>query len=178
MDSRVNLLKAAFEHQRGDGFDFPVYIGRAQYGHGFNYPVFHGFSQTGAGFGDVFRGIWRFFRPVAKTGVQTLLKSASEAIKDGATVKDVLTSTLKPTIGAVLGATAEQVANHFTSEKPTAAPPPGPPVDTTGNVLVGTQAPQKGAGKRKHKVSASVYKKAKHSGHPRVIPQRPIIYNF
>ena len=116
MDSRVNILKAAFEHQRGGGFDFPVYIGRSQYGNGFSFPVFNGRSQTGAGFGDVLRGIWRFFKPVAKTGVQTLLKSASEAIKDGSTIKEMLTSTLKPTIGAVLGATAEQVANRFTSD--------------------------------------------------------------
>ena len=166
MDSRVNILKAAFDHQRGDGFDFPVYIGRAQYGHGFSFPVFHGRSQTGAGFGDVLRGIWRFFRPVAKTGVQTLLKSASEAIKDEATVKEVLSSTLKPTIGAVLGDTAEQVANRFTSNKPAAAPPPGPPVDNPGNVLVGTEAPQKGSGKRKHKVAAHVYKRGKNSRVP------------
>ena len=178
MDSRVNILKAAFEHQRGSGIDFPVYIGRSQYGHGFSFPVFHGRSQTGAGFGDVLRGIWRFFRPVAKTGVQTLLKSASEAIKDGSTIKEVLTSTLKPTIGAVLGATAEQVANRFISDKPTASPSPGPPIYTTGNVLVGTQAPLKGYRKRKHKVSASVYKRAKHSGQLFVPTLHPIIYNF
>ena len=92
--SRINVLKAAFEHKRGDGLDFPVYIGRAQYGHGYSFPVFHGRLQTTAGFGDLFRGIWRFFRPVPKTGVQTLLKSASEAIKDGSTIKEVLISTL------------------------------------------------------------------------------------
>ena len=106
MDSCVNVLRAAFEHHRGVGFDFPVYIGRAQYGHAFSFPVLHGRLQTGAGFGDVLRGIWRFFRPVAKTGVQTMLTSASDAIKDGSLIKEVLTSTLNPTIGAVLGATA------------------------------------------------------------------------
>ena len=116
MDSRVNILKAAFDHQRGEGFDFPVYQGRVQYGHGFNFPVFQGRAQYGAGFGDVLRRIWRFFRPVAIKGAQTLLKAGSEAIKDGATVKEVLSSTLKPTIGAVLGATAEQVENRFTSD--------------------------------------------------------------
>ena len=93
MDSRVHILKAAFDHQRGDGFDFPVYIGRAQYGYGFSFPVFLGRSQTGAGFGDALRGIWRFFRHFAKTGVQTLLKSTSDSIKDGATVKELLIST-------------------------------------------------------------------------------------
>ena len=107
MDSRVNILKAAFDHQRGEGFDFPVYHVRVQYVYGFNFPVFQGRAQYGAGFGDVLRGIWRFFRPVAIKGAQTLLKAGSEAIKDGATVKEVLSSTLKPTISAVLNATAE-----------------------------------------------------------------------
>ena len=146
MDSRVNILKAAFDYQHGEGFDFPVYQGRMQYGHGFNFPVFQGRAQYGAGFGDVLRGIRRFFRPVAIKGAQPLLKAGSEAIKDGATVKEVLSSTLKPTLGAVLGATAEQVANRFTSEKPTAAPPPGPPTEQPGGVLGGIQGPQKGSG--------------------------------
>ena len=57
MDSRVNILKAAFDHQRGEGFDFPVYQGRVQYGHGFNFPVFQGRAKYGSGFGDVLRGI-------------------------------------------------------------------------------------------------------------------------
>ena len=57
MDSRVNILKAAFDHQRKEGFDFPVYQGRVQYGHGFNFPVFRGCAQYGSGFGDVLRGI-------------------------------------------------------------------------------------------------------------------------
>ena len=65
------------------------------------------------------------------------MKAGSEAIKDGATVNEVLTSTLKPTIGAVLTATAEQVANHMKRDKPTAAPPPGPPTNHPEAVLVG-----------------------------------------
>ena len=101
--------------------------------------------------------IWRCFRPVAIKGAQTLLKAGCEAIKDIATVKDVLTSTLKPTIGAVLGATAEQVANHMTRDKLTAAPPPGLPTNHPEAVLVETQGattPQKGGGKSK---SSEIY---------------------
>jgi hypothetical protein len=177
MDSRVNILKAAFDHQTGGGFNFPVYQGRTQYGHGFDFPVFQGRSQEGAGLGDVFRGICRFFRPVTIKGAQTFLKSASEAIKDGATVKDVLSSTLKPNIGAVLGATAEQVANRFISDKPSAAPPTAIPTEQPGAPLVGTEAPQQGAGKRK---PSSVYKKAKKAKirYSLSQPERPIIYNF
>ena len=37
----------------------------------------------------------------------TILKAGSKAIKEGATVKDVIMSTLKPTVGAVLGATVD-----------------------------------------------------------------------
>ena len=177
MDSRVNIFKAAFDHQRGKLFDFPVYQGRVQYGHGFNFPVFRGCAQYGSGFGDVLRGIWRFFRLVAINSAQTLLTAGSEAINDGAKVKEVLRSTFKPTIGAVLGATAEQVANRFISDKPMAAPSPGPPTEQPNGVFVDTQRPQKGSGKRK---SHAVYKKAKKpmSLHYFSQPQRPIIYNF
>ena len=123
------------------------------------------------------RGIWRYFRQVAIKGAQTLLKAGNEAIKDGATVKEVLSLTLKPTIGAILNATAEQVANRLTSEKPTAAPSAGPLTEQPGGVLVGTQGPQKESGKRK---SHAVYKKAKKymNRHYFSQTQRPIIYNF
>ena len=40
-------------------------------------------------------------------GIQTLLKACSKAIKEGDTVKDVIKFTLKPTVGAVLGATVD-----------------------------------------------------------------------
>ena len=52
----------------------------------------------------------KLFKPVAIKGIQTLLKAGSEAIKEGATVKDAIKSTLEPTVGAVLGATVDQVA--------------------------------------------------------------------
>ena len=180
MDPRVTFFKTAFDHQTGNGFDFPVFNGSHQIGQGFNFPVYQGRAQYGQGFGDVLRGIWRFFRFVAIKGAQTLLKAGSEAIKDGATVKEVLSSTLKPTIGAVLGATAEQVANHMTKNKPTAAPPPGPPTSLPEAVLVGTQGattPQNGAGKRRRSpIYKSYYNQQKHSSRHRA--KRPIIYNF
>ena len=169
MDPRITLLKDAFAHQGGAGFDFPVYAGR-QYGNGLNFPVFAGRgAQYGAGFGDVLRGIWRFFRPIALKGAQTLLKAGGEALTDGATVKGVLKSTLTPTIGAVLGATADQMANRLAPDKLTAAPPPGPAPE--GNAGAGTQ---KGAGRRKRK---KVYKRVLKAARQYVAP-RPITYNF
>ena len=46
-------------------------------------------------------------------GVQTLLKAGSKAIKEGATIRDVIKSTLKPTVGEILGATLNQVASKI-----------------------------------------------------------------
>ena len=93
MDSRIEFYKAAFS-QRGNGFDISVFRGTSRY-------------KYGQGLGDV-RGIVRFIlkiaqflKPVAIKGDQTYLKAGSEAIKTGATVKDVIKSTLKPTVGAV-----------------------------------------------------------------------------
>ena len=63
---------------------------------------------------------------MAMKGVQTLLKAGSEAIKEAATVKDVVKSTLKPTVGAVLGATVVKVAPKLIEMRDTQndAPPP------------------------------------------------------
>ena len=47
---------------------------------------------------------------MAIKAAQTLLRAGSEAIKENATVKDVITSTVQPTVGVVLGATVDQVA--------------------------------------------------------------------
>ena len=123
MDPRIEFYKAAFS-QKGNGFDFPVFRGTSRY-------------QYGQGLGDVLRGIVRyiprltqFFKPVAMKGIQTLLKAGSEAIKEGATVKDVIKSTLKPTVGAVLGATVDQVASKLIEMRNNQndVPPPNPPI--------------------------------------------------
>jgi hypothetical protein len=87
MDSRAEFYKSVFDHQVGNGYDFPVYQGRMKYGLGYN--VFQGRRHYGAGLGDVLKGIWRFLRPVAMSGAKTLLKARSEALRDGATVKDI-----------------------------------------------------------------------------------------
>ena len=79
MDPRIEFYKAAF-FQQGRGFEFPVFRGTSRY-------------QYGAGFGDVLRGMWRFFKPMAIKTAQTLLRAGSEAIKEGATVKHVIKST-------------------------------------------------------------------------------------
>ena len=92
IDLRINILKAAVDHQRKERFDFSVYQCRVEYVHGLNFPVFQGRAQYGLGFCDVMRGILRVFKPETIKGAQTFLKANSEAIKDGATVKKVLSS--------------------------------------------------------------------------------------
>ena len=163
MDPRIEFYKAAFS-QKGNGFDFPVFRGTSRY-------------QYGHGLGDVLRGIVRyiprvtqFFKPVAMKGIQTLLKAGSEAIKEGATVKDVIKSTLKHTVGAVLGSTVDQVASKLIEMRNNQndAPPPNPPIMLP-------ELNQAGSGKTRR--SQTLYKKkpkrSKYSSN-----QRPIIYNF
>ena len=83
------------------------------------------------------RGIVRFipkvaqlFKPVAMKGVQTFLKAKSEAIKEGATNKDVIKYTLESAVGAVLGATVDQVASKLIEmqNNKNDAPPPNLPI--------------------------------------------------
>ena len=145
MDPRIEFYKAAFS-QRGNGFDFPVFRGTSRY-------------QYGQGLGDVLRGIERylprvtqFLKPVAIKNIQTLLKAGSEAIKEGATTKDVIKSTLKPTVGAVLGVTVDQVASKLIEMRnnQNEAPPPNPQIMLH-------ELNQAGSGKKRR--SQTVYKK-------------------
>ena len=166
MDPRIEFFKAYFS-QRGAGFEISVFRGTSRY-------------QYGQGLGDVLRGkvrfiprVAQFLKPVAMKGVQTLLKAGSEAIKKGATVKDVIKSTLKPTVGAVLGATVDQVASKLIEMRNNQndAPPPNPPIMLP-------EFNQGGSGKKRRRVrKVVVYKKtpkrSKYSSN-----QRPIIYNF
>ena len=123
MDSRIEFYKTAF-FQRGNGFDIPVSRGTSMH-------------QYGRGLGDELRGIVRFilrvaqfFKPAAMKGVQTLVKAGSEAIKEGATVKDVIKSTLRTKVGAVLRATVDQVASKLIEmrDNKNDAPSPKPPI--------------------------------------------------
>lgn len=113
MAAKYNYYCPGLGSQAGGWSDYPVYQGIYQYGSGLGYPVYRGRSQYGQGFGDVLRGVWRFFRPVAMAGAKTLLKAGSEALTDGATVKEILANTLKPTAGTLITATAEQLANRL-----------------------------------------------------------------
>lgn len=68
----------------------------------------------------------RFFRPVAISESISLLNAGSKAIKTGATVKEVLKPTLKPTVRFLLYATAKQLANRLAANQLTAAQTPSP----------------------------------------------------
>ena len=162
MDPRIEFYKAAFL-QQGNGFDIPVFVGTSRY-------------QYGQGLGDVLHGILkfipkiaRFLKPLVMKGAQTLLTACSEAIKEGATVKDVIKSTLKPTVGAVLGATVDQVASKLIEmrNKQNDAPPSNPPI-------VLPELNQAGSGKIwRRRLVYKAPKRSKYSSN-----HRPIIYNF
>ena len=125
-------------------------------------PVFRETSkyQYSQGVGDVLRGILRFIptverflKPVSIMGAQTFLKSGSKAIKEGATIKDVIKSTLKMTVGAVLGVTVDQVDSKLIQmlDNYDFAPPPNPPIELPEIV-------QAGSGRKRRR--APVYNKA------------------
>ena len=91
--------------------------------------------QYGRGVGDVLRGILRFIytvarflKPMAIQGTQTLLKSSSEAIKEGATINNVIKSTIQPTVNTVLNATVDHIASKLIQlrDNNDAAPQPNP----------------------------------------------------
>ena len=139
MDPRIEFYKAAFS-QQGRMFVIPVFKGTPKY-------------QYGARFGDVLRGMWRLFKAVTSKAAQTLLRAGSEAIKEGTTVKDVIKSTVQPTVGAVLEATVDKVASKLIEmrNKHDAAPPPNPPI-------VLPELIQAGSGRKRRR--AALYKKA------------------
>ena len=133
--------------------------------------------QYGQGLGDVLRGIVRyipmvthFFKPVAIKGIKTFLKAGSEAIKEGATVKDVIKSTLKPTVGAVCGGTVDQIASQLIEMRNNQndVPPPNPPI-----MLPELNQARSGKKRRSQTVYKKKPNKSKYSS-----KQRPIIYNF
>ena len=163
MIPRIEFYKAAFS-QRGNGFDFPVFREASRY-------------QYGQGLGDMIRGIVRFIprvaqflKPVAIKRVQTLLKADSEAIKENATVKDVIKSTLKPTVGADLCATVDQVASKLIEMRNNQndAPPTNPSI-----MLPELNKAESGKKQRRRIVYKKTPKRSKYLSN-----QRPIIYNF
>ena len=169
MDPRVELYKAAFSQRGGAGGAYiPKFYGTYRY------------QQHGGGLGDMFRGIWRWVKPVAQKGLEALLRSGGESMSQGSTWKEALKSSLKPTLGAVLTATADQVASKPHEEPPAAAPPPGPPIAHPEAVLVGTQG---GRGQRGGRRARPAYKKskpkrAKAMSMSSSFSRHPIIYNF
>ena len=91
--------------------------------------------------------------PIIFKGTAAALKAGDEALKDGPTVKEIITNTLKLTVNTVLATTSEQVSNHFLADKPTAAPGPELIISPPPCTLVEQLPLQSGSVKRK-----SVYK--------------------
>ena len=166
MNPRVELYKKAFSGRQsggGGGGYIPKFYGSYRY-------------QNGGGFGDVMKGLLRRFWLVAKQGFAAFLRAGGESMKEGATWKEALKSSIKPTIGTVLCSTADQIGE----EKPAAEPPQGPSIANSESVLVGTQGG--GGGSVKRRAGRASYKKIKKR--QSVLKSRtsysrnPIIYNY
>ena len=111
----------------------------------------------------------RFLKPVVMKNAQTLLKPGSKAIKVNVTVKDVIKSTLKPTLEAVLGASVDKVAykliemRNNQNNKPSSNPP-----------ILLQEINQAGSNtKRRRRLIYKAPKRSKYFSN-----QRQIIYNF
>ncbi len=78
---------------------------------GGNFPVFKGsrYGQSGEGFGDVFRSILKYVIPVVSEGATSFLGSLFRGRESGATWKDALKSSIKPTIMSTVDAGTTQL---------------------------------------------------------------------
>ena len=140
MNPKIKLFNAAFS-QKSNGFDFPVFRETSKY-------------QYSKGLGDLLCGIERFILRVTQflklvsiKGIQTFLKAGSKASKTGATVRDVIISTLKPTVCSVLasktGATVRDVI--ISTLNPTVCAVLGATVDQRASNLIEMQNNQNDA---------------------------------
>ena len=80
---------------------------RAQLGG--NIPVFRGGLQRGAGLGDVLRGIFRWFAPVAARGVSTFANNAINNATSGMPLLQAARKAVAPAISAAAGAAGPHV---------------------------------------------------------------------
>ena len=123
------------------------------------------------------KGLSRRFWPVAKQGFAAFLRAGGESMKERATWKEALKSSIKPTIGIILSATADQNAE----QKPAAAPPPWSPIAHSESVLVGTQGGGGDSLKRRGgRASYKMSKKRRSVLKPTTTSYSriPIIYNY
>ena len=142
--SRVELLKAAMT-QHGRGQPIQVFRGLSRY-------------QHGCGFGAALLSMWGFVYPVLSRGVVNLLKYGGDAYKKNGNVMAALKAAAKPTIGAMIKTTLQEVERRLDAAeaaKPTVtAPPPEQPVLHLDAREVGTAPPlasskQSGCGRAK-----------------------------
>ena len=142
--------------------------------------MFQGSAQHGQGIEDIIRGAWRFICQIIVKITAAAFKDGGEALKDGATVKEIITNMLTPIVGTILATTSEQVANHFLSDKPTAATGPAPIIGPPRSTLVDPLPHQSGSHKRKsvYKAHSLPAKRIARSVQPYTRPALPLRYNF
>ena len=127
MDSRIKFYKAAYSG-KGKVFDIVSILFSVQ--ENIQVPRWPRFRRCSSRHSAIQLKGDAIFKPVAMKGIKTIIKAGSKAIKEGSTVNDVITSSLKPTVGAVLGATVDQFAPKLIEMRNNQndAPPPNPPI--------------------------------------------------
>ena len=100
MDLQIKFYKAAC-FQRENGFDIPVFRRTCRYQYG------QVWENLLCGIVRFIPQVAQFFKPVVMNGVQTRLKSVTDAIKESVTVTKLIKSTHKPTVDAVFSATVD-----------------------------------------------------------------------
>ena len=143
--SLVELLKAAMT-QHGRGQPIQVFRGLSRY-------------QHGCGFGNALLSIWRFVYVDLSRGVVNLLKFGGDAYKQNGSVMAALKAAAKPTIGAMIKTTGQEIERRLDAAEAVksatvTAPPPEPPALHLDAREVGTAPPptsskQSGCGRAK-----------------------------
>ena len=75
-------------------------------------PVFHAQRQAGDGIGDVLKGFFSralpFIMPVVKGALNTFMTTAQQGMTEGKSMKEILKSTIKPTLNSALASGVDE----------------------------------------------------------------------
>jgi hypothetical protein len=72
-------------------------------------PVFQGSSvQYGDGLGDILKGVFRFFLPIASSVASKFITTTAHGLESGSSLKDAAKSAILPTVGETIFASANE----------------------------------------------------------------------
>jgi hypothetical protein len=92
------------------------YLAHYQNQHGGGMRFFRGGDQAGAGIGDILRRVFRFFVPVATTGLKSFAQSAMGGIQAGMPLLNAAKSAIGPAVSAMAGPLLSRFVNNTPAE--------------------------------------------------------------